>query len=60
MKCPQCNSVYKTVDTRAFRDPERRFNFVERKRVCRECNIAIKTIEIPTDVWEKVEYKDAK
>lgn len=58
MKCSSCHGMYKTLDTRAFRDTERGYGFVERKRICLDCQDTVKTIEIPCTVWAQVEFKE--
>jgi hypothetical protein len=50
--------MYKTLDTRAFRDTERGYGFVERKRICLDCRVPVKTIEIPQAVWDQLEFKE--
>jgi hypothetical protein len=43
----------RTKDTRQWRDVDRLFDWVERKRVCSMCNNLVVTIELPKHVWEK-------
>jgi hypothetical protein len=43
----------RTKDTRQWRDTDRLFDWVERKRVCSMCNHLVVTIELPKHVWEK-------
>jgi transcriptional regulator NrdR family protein len=43
----------RTKDTRQWRDVDRLFDWVERKRVCSLCNHRLTTIEMPKHVWEK-------
>ena len=53
MRCPECDSAMRTKDTRQWRDVDRLFDWVERKRVCSLCNHRLTTIEMPKHVWEK-------
>jgi hypothetical protein len=43
----------RTKDTRQWRDVDRLFDWVERKRVCSMCNHLVVTIELPKHVWGK-------
>jgi hypothetical protein len=43
----------RTKDTRQWRDTDRLFDWVERKRVCTLCNHLVMTIELPKEVWAK-------
>jgi transcriptional regulator NrdR family protein len=52
MKCPECKEVMRTKDTRQWRDLEKEFDWVERRRVC-PCGYRVMTMEIPKDVWGK-------
>jgi transcriptional regulator NrdR family protein len=56
MKCPQCGQVMRTKDTRQWRDIEKRFDWVERRKVCPDCNHRVMTIEMPKDIW--AEYSE--
>jgi transcriptional regulator NrdR family protein len=50
----------KTKDTRQWKDFDRDFDWVERRRVCTLCNHRVMTIELPKEVWVKyTELKDA-
>jgi hypothetical protein len=42
----------KTKDTRQWKDVERAFDWVERRRVC-ACGYRVMTIEMPKFVWVK-------
>ena len=53
MRCPECGEAMRTKDTRQWRDFDRLFDWVERKRVCSLCNHLVVTIELPKHVWEK-------
>jgi transcriptional regulator NrdR family protein len=53
MKCPECKEVMRTKDTRQWRDLEKEFDWVERRRVCLPCGYRVMTIEMPKDVWTK-------
>lgn len=53
MRCPECDSAMRTKDTRQWRDVDRLFDWVERKRVCSMCNHLVVTIELPKHVWGK-------
>jgi transcriptional regulator NrdR family protein len=47
LNCPQCESKnIKTKDVRSFRDPNYDFFYVERRRVCLDCEHQFKTIEM--------------
>jgi transcriptional regulator NrdR family protein len=58
MRCPECGETMRTKDTRKWRDTDRLFNWVERKRVCTLCNYLVMTIELPKEVWAKYTEKD--
>jgi len=53
MKCPECKEPMQTKDTRQWRDEQKEFYWVERRRVCPSCNYRMMTMEIPKDVWSK-------
>jgi transcriptional regulator NrdR family protein len=53
MKCPECTYAMKTKDTRQWRDANRDFYWVERRRVCPACEHRMMTIEMPKEVWIK-------
>ena len=53
MRCPECGETMRTKDTRQWRDFDRLFDWVERKRVCSLCNHLVVTIELPKEVWNK-------
>jgi transcriptional regulator NrdR family protein len=53
MKCPECTYTMKTKDTRQWRDENREFYWVERRRVCPSCDHRLMTIEMPKDIWLK-------
>lgn len=55
MNCDKCGTVLKTKDTRQWRDQERGFDWVERRRVCPNCRHIVYTVEIPKIVWDKYE-----
>jgi transcriptional regulator NrdR family protein len=47
LNCPNCGSKeIKTKDVRSFRDPNYDFYYVERRRVCLDCDHPFKTIEL--------------
>ena len=56
MWCPLCDSLTKVIDTRKYRDITNTFDFVQRQRVCRECDHKFSSIEIPQETWDKT-YK---
>jgi transcriptional regulator NrdR family protein len=58
MKCPECNEVMRTKDTREWRDEDREFNWIERKRSCSSCDYRVMTIEMPKEIWNK--YSEGK
>lgn len=52
MICANCGAPQvRTRDTRTFRDPTMNVYFVERKRVCPQCEIQFKTIELPIEIY---------
>lgn len=51
MICPNCNHKMGCNQTKNFSDPDKGFNYVERRRVCGECGTRFYTIEIPTDEY---------
>jgi hypothetical protein len=53
MKCPKCNAVMRTKDTREWRDNVKEFDWIERRRVCSVCDYRVMTIEMPKEVWAK-------
>jgi transcriptional regulator NrdR family protein len=53
MRCPECGEAMRTKDTRQWRDFDRLFDWVERKRVCSLCNHLVVTIEMPKEIWSK-------
>jgi transcriptional regulator NrdR family protein len=53
VRCPECGEAMRTKDTRQWRDTDRLFDWVERKRVCPLCNHLELTIEIPRSVWDR-------
>jgi transcriptional regulator NrdR family protein len=55
MKCPECLEPMRTKDTRQWRDTEKEFDWVERRRAC-PCGFRLMTIEMPKDVW--VQYSE--
>jgi len=53
MRCPECGEAMRIKDTRQWRDFDRLFDWVERKRVCSLCDHLVITIELPKEVWSK-------
>jgi len=53
MWCPTCDKPTQVSDTRRYRDITGTFDFVQRHRVCRECNHKFMSIEVPQETWEK-------
>jgi len=43
----------RTKDTRQWRDTDKDFYWVERRRVCAFCDYRVMTIEMPKEVWVK-------
>jgi transcriptional regulator NrdR family protein len=43
----------RTKDTREWRDTEKEFDWIERKRACSACDYRVMTIEMPKSVWTK-------
>jgi transcriptional regulator NrdR family protein len=41
------------IDTRKYQDISRTFDFVERRRICRDCGHRFSSIEITKDLWDK-------
>jgi transcriptional regulator NrdR family protein len=58
MKCPQCGQVMRTKDTRQWRDIEKRFDWVERRKVCPDCDYRVMTIEMPKEIWAQYSEND--
>jgi transcriptional regulator NrdR family protein len=55
MNCPQCESKnIKTKDVRSFHDPTNEFYYVERRRVCLDCQHHFKTIELDIDDYQRM------
>jgi transcriptional regulator NrdR family protein len=55
MNCPECSgNNIKTKDVRSFRDPIKNFYYVERRRVCLECEHPFKTIEMDLKDYAKL------
>jgi transcriptional regulator NrdR family protein len=55
MNCPKCESKnIKTKDVRSFYDPAYDFFYVERKRVCLNCEHPFKTIEMDIEDYQRV------
>jgi transcriptional regulator NrdR family protein len=52
MRCPECAAAMRTKDTRQWRDTEKEFDWVERRRVC-PCGFRLMTIEMPKGVWDQ-------
>ena len=52
MWCPTCDKPTQVIDTRKFQDVSRTFDFVERRRICRECGYRHKSIEVPQEIWD--------
>jgi transcriptional regulator NrdR family protein len=53
MKCPECAEVMQTKDTRQWRDIDREFDWVERRKICPACKHRMMTMEVPKSVWAK-------
>ena len=53
MWCPHCDKKTAVTDTRRYRDISNTFDFVQRQRVCKECDFKMMSIEIPQETWEK-------
>jgi transcriptional regulator NrdR family protein len=53
MKCPECGEAMRTKDTREWRDEDREFNWIERKRACSSCDYRVMTIEMAKEIWNK-------
>jgi transcriptional regulator NrdR family protein len=53
MWCPLCDKPTQVIDTRKYQDISRTFDFVERRRICRDCGHTFSSIEITKDLWEK-------
>jgi transcriptional regulator NrdR family protein len=58
LKCPECLEPMRTKDTRQWRDTDKDFYWVERRRVCSFCDYRVMTIEMPKEVWTK--YSEGK
>jgi transcriptional regulator NrdR family protein len=55
LNCPKCESNnIKTKDVRSFRDINNNFFYVERRRVCLDCDHPFKTIELDMIDFQKV------
>jgi transcriptional regulator NrdR family protein len=55
MNCPQCEEKnIKTKDVRSFKDPTNNFYYVERRRVCLDCEHQFKTIELDIKDYERM------
>lgn len=54
MKCPECQSVLRTVDTRQFRDYDEGYDWVERRRACPACTYRTYTVEVPRDDFHRL------
>lgn len=51
MICPECNHKMSCNQTKHFSDPDKGFNYVERRRICTECGTRFFTIELPLDEY---------
>lgn len=56
MLCPICETKTETTDTRIYKDPKGKFDYVERKRKClnEDCLHVYKTIEISVETWHRM------
>jgi transcriptional regulator NrdR family protein len=48
----------RTKDTRQWRDIEKRFDWVERRKVCPDCDHRVMTIEMPKEIWSQYSEND--
>lgn len=55
MMCPECNNKMTCNQTKHYSDPDKGFNYVERRKICTECGIRLFTIEIPLDEYRNAE-----
>lgn len=54
MQCPECNHKMECNQTRHFSDPDRGYNYVERRRICTSCGHRMYTVEIPREVLSEL------
>jgi transcriptional regulator NrdR family protein len=54
MKCPNCASKTRTIDTRQYIEPNADFYWVFRRTRCNECLTITRTVEVPQETWTKV------
>ena len=43
----------RTKDTREWRDNDKEFDWIERRRVCSSCDYRVMTMEVPRSIWSK-------
>lgn len=58
MRCPECGAATRIKDTRQWRDSEKEFDWIERRRVCSSCPHRVLTMEIPKHIWNKYVEKN--
>jgi hypothetical protein len=54
MKCPNCSSKTRTIDTRQYIEPNADFYWVFRRTRCNECLTITRTVEVTQETWTKV------
>jgi len=54
MKCPNCASKTRTIDTRQYVEPGGDFFWVFRRTRCGQCLTITRTVEVPQETWTKV------
>jgi len=54
MKCTNCGSKTRTIDTRQYIEPDSSFYWVSRRTKCNICNSIQKTVEVPQEIWDKI------
>jgi len=52
MICPHCNHKMACNQTKNYHDPKG-FNYVERRRICMECDTRFYTIEVPANEFNQ-------
>jgi hypothetical protein len=55
MKCALCGNASKVLETRKYNDPNRGFDYTERRLRCLNCDHRFNTIEVLVEVWIDVQ-----
>lgn len=58
MQCPKCDHKMGCNQTKHFMDPDKGYYYVERRRVCENCDNRMYTIELPREVLSELQQQD--